>query len=101
MVASAAIMTEITALGVPITLTQTAVELQELVKKYGVKTFSIYICGEDSPYGIVHMGGDMRVIMSGIHAMIADIAKNTGKPESEIAEAILASTPKEVNTVYN
>lgn len=88
-------------MGVPVTLTAAALELQELVKKHGVKTFSIYLCGNGSPYGIVHIGGDMRVILSGIHAMIADVAKNTGKTEKEIAELVLSSSPKEVNTVYN
>ena len=63
-------------------------------------TFSVFMGSKDNPYGIVWTTGDTYSIMSGIHAMIRDIASNLGKTEEEVASMILSAKPKKVPVNY-
>ena len=86
--------------GVPIKLTGTAIALQDLIEKEGIDTFSVYMGNDDNPYGIVWVRGDLYYVMSGIHAMIKDIAKTLNKTEEEVMSMVLSANPKEVTVNY-
>lgn len=86
--------------GVPIKLTGIAIELQNLIEKEGVDTFSVYMGTEKNPYGIVWVRGDIYSILSGIHAMIRDVAKTLNKTENEVASMVLSAKPKDVTLNY-
>lgn len=87
--------------GVPISLSGTAIQLNDFIEKNGIENFSIYMGGKDTSYGIVWVKGNTSMVMSGIHAMVQDIAKNMNKTEEEVASMILQSVPQKVDINYN
>ena len=86
--------------GIPIGLGKIAVSLQEMIKEQGIKNFSLYIGDDDSPYGIVLVGGDRNRLMGGIHAMIGEIANDMGKTNEEVVDMILHTGASPVNVMY-
>lgn len=81
---------------VPNCIKEMSTELQDLIKKYGADSFSIYISGPDTPYGIIWINGNTKKILSGIHTMIYHMANDTGKSEEEIVKMILSARSKKV-----
>lgn len=88
-------------LGVPFSLTKTAISLEKFVDEIGASHFSLYVGTDDSPYGIVWVRGDMNMVLSGIHGMIYNICQETGKSEDEVVEMILKAKPSNVETQYH
>lgn len=87
--------------GLPLPVIELAMEVQGLVKKYQLSDFSIYIGGNSTPYGFVWVAGDIRNVTGGIHSMIEEIVKQTGKPEDEVLTWIRAGRVSVVNSVLN
>lgn len=87
--------------GVPFSLTKTAISLEKFVEEVGANHFSLYVGTDDSPYGIVWVRGDMNMVLSGIHGMISNICQETGKSEKEVVKMILDAKPTNVETHYH